>query len=384
MCCPPSFAQAAAQNPNFAIVLPQLEEVCFQREDGTVPMVPIITAGRVDLKEVAGLLQGSTERPLAVQVHMGTWNLVSLKNDNRKVTMAHLRSVTGREGTPSDPFIVRFMKGPSHHSGATSPRVDASAERAARLAQPSLAQPPSLNNLEAFLFGQHPSGAKLPLSADLLNQLRLADPVVAARFAAGEDRARQLAGLLSHSVEWQPTARSEAMTAKAVNQILVNVLQGIDRLVGAERGLQLALRRGWASDCGQVRACAGGLPDGQLLGGAGQKLLAVWEERGSDHTLQEAAADLAAKAPVHVPNGVPYLIGFAAAGLQLQFFAVRGGDNAPGAVPLGRAFDLGRAADRAWVVAAAANLYQLFALFGRVQESLNRPADELAHAVSAL
>lgn len=58
---------------------------------------------------------------------------------------------------------------------------------------------------------------------------RLEDPAVAASFAADEDRARQLARLLSHSVEWQPTAGSEAMTANAVNQILINVLQGIDR-----------------------------------------------------------------------------------------------------------------------------------------------------------
>ena len=54
------------------------------------------------------------------------------------------------------------------------PRLDASAERAARLAQPSLAKPPALDNLEAFLFAQRPSAAKLLLSADLLNQLRCA------------------------------------------------------------------------------------------------------------------------------------------------------------------------------------------------------------------
>ena len=99
---------------------------------------------------------------------------------------------------------------------------------------------------------------------------------------------------------------------------------------------------------------------------------------------QVSAADLAAKAPAHIPDGVPYLVGFAAAGLQLQFFALRGKGNAPGPVPLGRVFDLGCAADRAWVVAAAANLYRLLACFGRAQESLNRPVDELAHAVRAL
>lgn len=57
-------------------------------------------------------------------------------------------------------------------SGAVPPRLDASAERAAQLAQLSLAELPSLNQVEEFLFGQRPFDAKLPLSADLLNQLR--------------------------------------------------------------------------------------------------------------------------------------------------------------------------------------------------------------------
>ena len=37
---------------------------------------------------------------------------------------------------------------------------------------------------------------------------------------------------------------------------------------------------------------------------------------------QEAAADMAAMAPAHVPEGLPYLLCFAAAGLQLQLYAV--------------------------------------------------------------
>lgn len=56
--------------------------------------------------------------------------------------------------------------------------------------------------------------------------------------------------------------------------------------------MRLVLQRGWAP--GQVRACAGGeLPDGRLVGGAAQKLLAVWEERGSEHTLQVLHIDWA-------------------------------------------------------------------------------------------
>jgi hypothetical protein len=99
---------------------------------------------------------------------------------------------------------------------------------------------------------------------------------------------------------------------------------------------------------------------------------------------QEAAADLAAKAPAHVPGGVPYLVCFAAAGAKLQFYAVRGGGNASAPKPLGRAFDLGQKTDRAWIVLAAANLYRLLTCFGVSQTSQNRPADQLAQAMSAL
>ena len=106
---------------SLAQVLPMLEEVCFLREDGQAPLLPHISDGKVDLREIAGLLQGSTERPLALQMHLGTWNLVSLKSDSRKLTLSHLRSITGREGTPSDPFLVRFLDGPHRRQGGNMP-----------------------------------------------------------------------------------------------------------------------------------------------------------------------------------------------------------------------------------------------------------------------
>lgn len=52
---------------------------------------------------------------------------------------------------------------------------------------------------------------------------------MAAGFVADDGAARQLARLLSHSVEWQPSLGCEGLTADAVNQILINVLQGLDR-----------------------------------------------------------------------------------------------------------------------------------------------------------
>lgn len=94
-----------------------LEHVCFQKEDGTALMVSLTAAGQVDLKKVAGLFHGSTERPLALQMHLCTWSLFSLKNDKCKVTTALLRASTGREGTSKDPFIVRFMDCPTEQKG---------------------------------------------------------------------------------------------------------------------------------------------------------------------------------------------------------------------------------------------------------------------------
>ncbi len=100
-------------------VLFMSDHACFQKEDGTALMVPLTPAGTVDLKEVAGLFHRSTDRPLALQMHLCTWSLVSLKNDKCKLTLALLRSSTGHEGTSNDPFIVRFMDGPAEQKGET-------------------------------------------------------------------------------------------------------------------------------------------------------------------------------------------------------------------------------------------------------------------------
>lgn len=50
--------------------------------------------------------------------------------------------------------------------------------------------------------------------------------------------------------------------------------------------MHLEVWSGRDSHAGQVRACAGGLPKGRLVGGPGQKLLALWEERSSECSLQ--------------------------------------------------------------------------------------------------
>lgn len=55
--------------------------------------------------------------------------------------------------------------------------------------------------------------------------------------------------------------------------------------MGAERSLGITVQRGWGREAGQLQE-GKKLPDGQLLGSYGQALLALWEERGSEHTIQ--------------------------------------------------------------------------------------------------
>ncbi len=98
-------------------VLLMSEHVFFQKEDGTARMVSLTAAGQVDLKIVAGHFHGSTEQPLALQLHLCTWSLFSLKSGKCKVAVALLRASTGREGTSTDPFIVRFMDCPDGQKG---------------------------------------------------------------------------------------------------------------------------------------------------------------------------------------------------------------------------------------------------------------------------
>lgn len=98
-------------------VIPMLEEVCFKRQDGAADPLYHVSDGWVDLREVAHLLQGSTEGSIGLPMQMNTCDLVSLNTEHRKMRLSQLRSITGREGTPSDPFILKFFNSPNQRSG---------------------------------------------------------------------------------------------------------------------------------------------------------------------------------------------------------------------------------------------------------------------------
>lgn len=67
----------------------------------------------------------------------------------------------------------------------------------------------------------------------------------------------------------------------------------LNRLAGAQASLHLQVLIGCEGQAGQVQACAGMLPKGRLVGGAGQKLLAWWEVFSSQCSLQVSMASLA-------------------------------------------------------------------------------------------
>ncbi len=80
------------------------------------------------------------------------------------------------------------------HTGAAAQQIkDTSVQRAAAIAQPPLKQLPSLNRLEEFLFGPLGANNKLPLSLDLLNQLRQAarlHPILSLVMSATHQRSK--------------------------------------------------------------------------------------------------------------------------------------------------------------------------------------------------
>lgn len=57
------------------------------------------------------------------------------------------------------------------------------------------------------------------------------------------------------------------------------------RLAEKEPSARIVVLRGWDGCAGQLLR-GPGLPDGQLLGGRAQTLLALWEERGCEHSLE--------------------------------------------------------------------------------------------------
>jgi len=63
---------------------------------------------------------------------------------------------------------------------------------------------------------------------------------------ADNGAAGRLARLLSHSIEWQPNLGGEGITADAVNQIIINVVQGLDRCAASPLNFSPAVAPGLA------------------------------------------------------------------------------------------------------------------------------------------
>lgn len=120
-----------------------------------------------------------------------------------------------------------------------------------------------------------------------------------------------------------------------------------------------------------------GLPPDLVLREASTwRLLFKGEERGVDHFLKDAIADLTrrtARSSQYYCGGLDYVLSYAAAGRLLQFFALRGGSVIT-PVEISPVYDLTVPDDRAALVLATINLYTVLAVVQRSLPSYVLPA----------
>ena len=207
------------------------------------------------------------------------------------------------------------------------------------------------------------------LFSDLAVKLPM-DPSVLASLTSNVSRHFQPAnGSLSRSistaVEDTPILGGKRFTAEAVYTIVIKILINLDRLLPPASRIGLNIQREAESDSLMTLKSAKGdslRPHGQLRHRDQIRLLAKWVEKGAAHPLKDAVQDLQKKTAVWSPlyyGNLSYLVCFAAAGAQFQFYVIQRGCSTP--INIGPAFNMTLADDRAWLTLAAVNLYRLLA-----------------------
>lgn len=212
---------------------------------------------------------------------------------------------------------------------------------------------------------------KLPLTRHAYACVHASSPHLLRHFQVVEG---QLSGIVSIAVTETPTWGSKPCTAQAVSDIIIKLLQKLDNLLPSSQRIGLiSLRDQGDADSLLTLLSSKGKslrPDGQLRSKDGKRLLCKWEEKGLGHPLSDAMEDLCTKTAVWTPlyyGQLEYLLCFAAAGNDFQFYALERGQ--PGALPISQVFDMKHISDRAEMVVAAVNLYRLLV---KVDEELPR------------
>ncbi|CAL8463705.1 g3239 [Coccomyxa elongata] len=163
------------------------------------------------------------------------------------------------------------------------------------------------------------------------------------------------------------------LTATYVDVVLIGTLLALGRALPQSQRLYVDLQREKAdSNFKMVSKAESGHslpPDLVLREASTWRLLFKGEERGVDHYLKDAVADLTrktARSSEYYNCGLDYLLSYAAAGRFLQFFALLGGSVIT-PVEISPVYDLTLPDDWASLVLVTINLYTLLAA---VQRSL--------------
>ncbi|PNW83793.1 hypothetical protein CHLRE_04g217700v5 [Chlamydomonas reinhardtii] len=251
--------------------------------------------------------------------------------------------------------------------------TDNSEEYAKQLVQPALGSPPQLGDLQRFL--TEPPAAQIPIIANALDAAILT-PARRLHFVAALGQlARAVAVSMTAPL---PPGDSEACTVITEHLVVVSLLLELDKALPTDLCIGLVMERDQLDSTALMTVKSRGgsslRPDGVLRGNSGRRLLAKWEDTAS--SMEQAVEDLRKKTAAWTQlyyGNIEYLPCFAAAGTQLQFYAIsRASGMAAAPRAISPRYDLTRAGDRADAVMATIKFYMLL----RAQQA-RYPADVL-------
>lgn len=259
---------------------------------------------------------------------------------------------------------------------------DNSQSIATTLVSPPLGALPDINSLQALLFHTPPS-RPLPVDEGVYADMQQ-DPSckTAVQHFTVEQSASKLARLFSSCLDAFMFGDTEQFTAAHINSTVLSILVALDGLLPAAQRIGFQLERdqgdtvsGMTQVSSKMRALR---PDGVIRHRDQVRLLLKWEEKGVGN-LADAVQDLKVKTavwPLIYYGNLPYLLTFAAAGPQFQFYAVeRAAAGSP--TPIGPLLFINTRADRAVLAVAVVQLYRLLGAVAAQMPSHVAPVNKL-------
>ncbi|KXZ43705.1 hypothetical protein GPECTOR_82g239 [Gonium pectorale] len=249
--------------------------------------------------------------------------------------------------------------GPSSENTAAG-GVDNSEEYAKQLLQPPLDSPPHLDDLQRFI--REPPAAQIPIIADALDGITLS-PRLKPHFTVASGQLARSVGLSLMSP--LTLGDSEVWTSIAEHLVVVSLLLALDKALPSDLRIGLVAERDQRDNTSlmTVKSLGGSSlrPDGVLRGNSGRRLLAKWEDKAA--SMEQAVEDLRKKTAAWTQlyyGDIEYLPCFAAAGSNLQFYAIsRASGMATAPRAISPRYDLNNTADRVEAVMATVKFYQL-------------------------